>query len=262
MFGFSAKLPITEEDRVWVNDGFHRLERILGRNRILHARVIEPTAEDFPDPYSRTHEAAEKLFARICDYMQVDRDSIEFEFFPDETEELREMLPAFRGDGGTRAAGMYLHGHGQDRAAESEKMVVAIRSTMLKDPLSLVATIAHELGHVILLGGNLIDRNDPDHEPLTDLATVFVGMGIFTANSAARFRQFQDERRIGWSAQRLGYLPERVFGYALAKFALERGEHKPHWARHLSPNVHSDFKNSKRWLDQNPQYVPLAKPIG
>jgi hypothetical protein len=262
MFGFSAKLPITEEHRVWVNDGFRRLERILGRNKMLNARVIEPTAEDFPDPYSKTLDAAEKLFARTCGYMQVDRDRIEFEIFPDETEELRQMLPAFRGGGGTRAAGMYLHGHGQDRNTESGKMVVAIRSSMLKDPLSLVATISHELGHVILLGGNLVDPNDPDHEPLTDLVTVFIGLGVFTANSAARFRQFQDDRRIGWSTQRLGYLPERLFGYALAKFALERGEHKPHWSRHLSPNVHSDFKHSERWLEQNPQYVPVAKPIG
>jgi len=92
--------------------------------------------------------------------------------------------------------------------------------------------------------------------------TVFLGMGIFSANSAARFRQFQDDRRSGWSTQRLGYLPEPVFGYALAKFALERGEDKPSWSRHLSPNVHSDFKHSKRWLEQNPQYVPIAKPIG
>jgi hypothetical protein len=157
---------------------------------------------------------------------------------------------------------MYLHGQEKDGTAESGRMVVAIRSTMLKDPLTLVATVAHELGHVILLGGNLLDRNNPDHEPLTDLVTVFVGMGIFTANSAARFQQFQDDQRIGWSAQRLGYLSERVFGYALARFALERREHKPVWSRHLSPNVHSDFKRSKRWLEQNPQYVPLAKPFG
>jgi hypothetical protein len=262
MFGFSARLPITEEQRLWVDDGFRRLERLLGRNRMLNARVIEPTAEDFPEPYSKTPEAAEKLFARVCDYVQVDRRSIEFEIFVDETEELREIIPSWRDDGGTRAAGMYLHGHGQDRTAETGRIILAIRSSMMKDPLGLVATLAHELGHVILLGGNLLDRDDPDHEPLTDLVTVFLGMGIFTANSAARFRQFQDDRRIGWSTQRLGYLPERVFGYALAKFSLERGERKPGWSRHLSRNVCSDFKDARKWLEQNPQYVPVPKPLG
>jgi len=94
------------------------------------------------------------------------------------------------------------------------------------------------------------------------LLTVFLGLGIFTANSAARFKQFQNDRRIGWSTQRLGYLPERVFGYALAKFAFERCEEKAPWARHLSANVRSDFKNSARWLKENPNYVPMPKPIG
>ena len=85
---------------------------------------------------------------------------------------------------------------------------------------------------------------------------------MFTANSAARFKQYQEDKRIGWSMQRLGYLPEEVFGYALAKFAIERGEDKTKWARHLSPNVRSDFKRSKRWLLENPHHVTMAKPIG
>jgi len=78
--------------------------------------------------------------------------------------------------------------------------------------------MAHELGHAILLGGGLMNPKTPDHEPMTDLLTVFLGLGIFNANSAARFQQRQEERRYSWSMQRLGYLPEEVYGYALAKF--------------------------------------------
>jgi len=132
---------------------------------------------------------------------------------------------------------------GRKRVSEN---VVAIRSSMLLDPISLVATMAHELGHVILLGGNFLTHDTPDQEPMTDLLTGFTGLGIFIANSAARFMQFQDDRRAGWSTQRLGYLPEPVFGYALAKFARERGEHKPPWAKHLSANLRSDFNQSLR----------------
>ena len=261
---FSLKLPISEEARQWVNYGFSRLERMLGRKRLLEAKVVKPTAEDFPDPYDKTPEAAALLFSRVCGYMNVDRSCITLEIFPDETEELKELLPAWRSDGHRGAAGLYIHAHEKGRTSEegSSGMVVAIRSSMLKDPTSLVATMAHELGHVILLGGNLLTHDSSDHEPLTDLLTVFLGLGIFTANSAARFQQFQDDRRSGWSVRRLGYLPEPVFGYALAKFAMERTEHKPEWARHLSTNVHSDFKQSVRWLLKNPHYVPLAKPLG
>jgi hypothetical protein len=75
-----------------------------------------------------------------------------------------------------------------------------------------VATIAHELGHVILLGRGLMSPKTSDHEPMTDLLSVFLGLGIFNANSANRFKHYQDERRSGWSMQRLGYLTEEIFG--------------------------------------------------
>jgi hypothetical protein len=226
---------------------------------MLEARVVLPSPEDFPDPFDGTPAAAEKLFGRVCDYMQVNRNTVEFEVFPDETEQLREILPYWRGDGAKQPAGLYLH-HANDQRhddedSEKQRMVVAVRSTQLKDPLSLVATIAHELGHVTLLGGCLMDPKTPDHEPMTDLLTVFMGLGIFTANSARRFKQFQEDRRQGWSMQRLGYLPEEVFGYALARFAFERGEDRVPWAKHLSTNVKAYFKQSRTWLAKNnPQF--------
>lgn len=215
MLGLRPKLPITNHDRQWVDEGFVRLEKLLGRQRMLRAKVILPTAEHFPDFYDQTSGTTEVLFERVCSYMDVERGNIEFEIFPDETEELSEILPYWRGSAGRCAAGLYIpQGGEQDNEGDSRKrrMIVAVRSKQLADPMSLVATIAHELGHVILLGGGLIDSETPDQEPLTDLLTVFLGLGIFTANAAARFLQFQNERRQGWSMQRLGYLPEEVLG--------------------------------------------------
>ena len=126
-------------------------------------------------------------------------------------------------------AGLYTHDRVAEfnekrRTTDNQRLLVALRSTLLKDPFPLVATLVHERGHVILLGGGLLDPGTLDHEPLTDLLTVFVDFGIFTANSAARFQQYQDERRQGCSMQRLGYLRQEVYGYALAKFAAERGD--------------------------------------
>jgi hypothetical protein len=186
--------------------------------------------------------------------MRVDRRLVELEIFPDETEELREILPYWRGDAEHCAAGLYVE-HSSDidtiTTKEVRRLTVAIRSTQLTDPLSLVATVAHELGHVILLGGRLMDPQTPDHEPMTDLLTVFLGLGVFTANSAGRFKQFQDERHAGWSMNRLGYLSEQLYGYALASFALERGDEDLEWAKHLSTNVRSYFKRSREWLRKN-----------
>jgi len=263
MFGFPSKLPVSNEERHWVDEGFRRLERMLGRRRMVEAKVILPAAEYFPDPYDKSRAACEKLFQRVCGYMRVDRNRIELEIFADETEELREILPYWRVSSGG-CAGFYSHDPaGQpNHAGDEMRMLVALRSTQLHDPLSLVATIAHELGHVILLGGGLLNPNTSDHEPLTDLLTVYLGLGIFNANSAGRFLQHQHERRYSWSMHRLGYLPEQVYGYALAKFANERGEGKVEWAKHLSTNVRSYFKQSRSWLAKNKFHVPTAKPVG
>ena len=130
----------------------------------------------------------------------------------------------------------------------------------MEDPLTVVATLAHELGHVILLGGGLIDRSAKDMEPLTDLLTVYLGFGIFTANCSGRFRQWQTETNQGWSMQRLGYLPEEVYGYALARFAHQRGERSPKWTRHLSTNLRSYFRKSAAWLEYEDRIK--KQPIG
>lgn len=243
MFGFAPKLPISEEERTWLDDGFRRLERMLGKHRLLHASVVLPTVDFFPDPYDKTPAAAEMMFRRVCSYMQVDRSSVDFEVFPDETEELREIMPYWTSKSNTHA-GLYLQHHSEPET----RMHVAIRSTQLRDPLSLVATMAHELGHVILLGGGLMDNSASDHEPMTDLLTVYLGLGIFTANSAARFTQYSEDGKQGWSTQRLGYLPEEAFGYALAKFAVERKEGNPKWAEHLGTNVRVYLDQSRAWI--------------
>jgi hypothetical protein len=250
---FRPALPIAEEDRQWVESGFDRLSRLLGRRRMLEAAVILPDAGHFPDPYDKSPAAAERIFARICRYMRLDCDSIELEVFSDLNTELRSLLPYWRGDQGG-CAGIYFHPED-----ESKKMVVALHQSQMEDPLAVVATLAHELGHVILLGGGLLDHNVKDMDPLTDLLTVFLGFGIFNANCSARFRQWQTDQKQGWSMQRLGYLPEEGYGYALARFAHERGERRPQWASHLSTNVRSYFRKSSAWLERGK--AMSARPI-
>jgi hypothetical protein len=195
--------------------------------------------------------------------MSVDRSRVELEIFPDETEELREILP-FWNNASDGCAGLYFHDPAADDVVSADarsRHLVALRSSMLKDQFSLVATIAHELGHVILIGGGLLDPNTTsDHEPLTDLLTVFLGFGVFNANCAARFRQYQDSRRQGWSMQRLGYLSQEAYGYALARFCFERGEDRPRWARELSPNVRAFFKRSAAWLTKNARPFLASSP--
>ncbi|MGA2216755.1 MAG: hypothetical protein ABSG51_01625 [Terracidiphilus sp.] len=244
MFGLRPKLPVTEEERLWVDEGFRRLSRMLGWSRMHNAAVILPTDEFFPDLYTPTEAGLEALFRRVCKYMSVPRTQVGLAVIPDSSE-LVEMLPAYsyKPEG---PAGLHY-----GKRWEGERPLVAVRHSLLKDPLSVVATLAHELGHVILLGGGHLDPDTEDMEPMTDLVTVYLGFGVFTANAARRFQQFQDDRKQGWSMSRLGYLPEPVYAYALARFAQQRGEVKPTWTAHLSTNLKAWFRESTNWLQND-----------
>ena len=243
MFGLRPKLPIADDERIWVDEGFRRLGLVLGNNRMLNAPVVLPTDEFFPDSYSKDEVGLRNLFQRVCKYMGVNADRVELDIIPD-TSELIEMLPEYR-ISSNDPAGLHFGESGEERA------LIGVKKSLLKDPVSVVATLAHEIGHVILLDDGLISRDCEDMEPITDLATVFLGMGIFTGNSARRFSQYQDDRRQGWSMTRQGYLPEEVYGYALARFALERGEEKPMWIEHLTTNLKSYFRQSAAWLEKS-----------
>jgi hypothetical protein len=151
----------------------------------------------------------------------VERSRVDLEIIPDSSE-LMEDLPElhFRSND---PAGLHFGETADERA------LIGIRQSLLKDPLTVVATIAHKLGHVILLDDGRLSREVEDMEPMTDLVTVYLGLGIFSANASCRFTKFRDERREGWSFSRHGYLPEEVYAYALAAFAKERGESDPEW---------------------------------
>jgi hypothetical protein len=98
-----------------------------------------------------------------------------------------------------------------------------------------------------LLGDGRVSASREDQEPLTDLLTVFFGLGIFTANAA--FEYMQDTRR--YRTSRLGYLTEPMYGYALARYAWLRGETNPPWARYLDTNPRTFLKRGLRYIAED-----------
>ena len=216
----------------------------------MGATVMLPIAEHFPDVYDRSEEAVGKMFYRIAERMAVDPESIDLDLFDDTGNVTSTLMPFVSGETAS-AAGLYSH-------HEETRTYVLINTSQLKTPESLVATIAHEIGHVILLRPGLVGGDEEDMEPLNDLLTVFLGFGVFNANAAFQFKQFTNNDSQGWSTRRLGYLSQEMFGYALARFAFERSEFKPEWAKYLTTNVAVYFRKSAAWLIANGSPLGLA----
>ncbi|MEK6283897.1 MAG: hypothetical protein AABN95_26390 [Acidobacteriota bacterium] len=241
MHWFVPKFPVEAEDKAWIEESMLWLIDEFGADTLRNTSIILPTSEFFPDQFSGDEDDLPALVNRVCEYMDVDPELVELEIFTDHGAAASRDLPSneYSHSG---AAGHYRKRRG--------KFVVSLESSQVSQPARLIATIAHELGHVRLLGEGRVAASYDDHEPLTDLLTVFLGMGVFTGNSVFSFSQWTDAFSQGWQTERRGYMTEEMFGYALAALAWMRSETKPLWARYLEGNVSAYFKSGHKYLEK------------
>jgi hypothetical protein len=117
------------------------------------------------------------------------------------------------------------------------------------DQPGLVATFAHEFGHYLMATA----AGDPPggwelHELHTDLAAVYLGFGVFLANSARHFRQFQSAGEMGWSAHSQGYLSEGALVTATAIFQRLAGRAPGDAEPFLKDYLRTDLRRAERAL--------------
>ncbi len=206
---------------------------------VLRRPVVTPTPAFFPGEFHGSDDEVLALVHRILGWFEVAADRVTIEFYGDHGEqELSEAM-------GLTSSSRFAAGHFR---RENGRAVVAIDRTLAATPVRLVATVAHELCHVRLLDEDRIPSDRADHEPLTDLLTVYFGLGVFTANAAFEYTQTMHRR----STSSLGYLPEPMFGYGLACYAWLRGEGKPDWAAHLDVNPRAIMRKGLRYLAEHP----------
>jgi hypothetical protein len=228
MFGwFRPQPPLAALERVWVEQNWSWLVQEVGASRMLATRVILPSDEFFPGEFCGSAQDAERIFAQVCSYLNIDAAGLEF---------------VVRDD--------WIPGHPLGEYVPGERPTIQIHHAELADPESLVATMAHELAHHVLLGGGLVTGNDLELERRTDLLTVFLGVGVFTANSALREQSVGEGQFHYWSITKCGYLPMRLFAYGLALFAWLRQEAKPDWAAYLRPDIQVPFWRGLKYLEK------------
>jgi hypothetical protein len=156
----AAKCPLDTWEKTWVETRMRWLAEKFGIQRLIRAELVLPTERHFPEPYHGTSEDARRVLDRLCFYFGVDPLTLSLEICED------VQLPG--------AVGQY----------DSEgPTVVRVAESQLADPQRLVATLAHELAHDLLLGGGLLTKDDEDQENVTDLLPVYLGLGLFAANA-------------------------------------------------------------------------------
>lgn len=239
MFGlFNTSCPLELGQKTWTERRMLWLAEQLGAHRLHNATVVTPTDEFFPDRYDADYPSARKCLDRMCGYMGVDSGAVELEIAS------ADAMPG--------AAGLY-HMRAQGH--------IFVADTQLADPTRLLATLAHELAHEILLRGGHLTGQEPDHEQVTDLLPVFLGAGIFGAN--ATIREYQERAGAAWSwgFSTQGYLSSIVLGYALALFAYVRGEDAPDWRHHLRTDAKKTLSAGLRFLQKTGDSLFTPKTV-
>lgn len=251
MFGFfnkKSQCPLNEERRQWFDNSFRWLMYSFGEDYLKTKKVIVPQKSDFPFDFVGDEENAYEVIDVLAPQMDIAPDDIEIEFYAEAQVELKT--------GSAANARVFLKQVENEKYSsglywgkrEDGKFHIGLETKYLNQPEQMIATLAHELAHVKLLGEERIKKNN---EFLTDLTTVVFGLGIFGANAAFQFRNSSDS----WGYSRSGYLTQMDWGYALALFAYLKKENAPAWTEFLTLNVKSDFRQSERFIRENEDII-------
>jgi hypothetical protein len=242
LFG-KPRPTVTETDKEWIEDAFLWFENEYKSEYLKAVKMVEPTTDFFPVKFTGTEQDAEELATIICNYMDIRNVRIDLHYFNDQPIELSEGIVTTQSESGFKQENKNILGTYSNSGQNHYS--IGIEVSLLKNPMNLIATIAHELSHLVLLGEGRIEEND---EGLTDLNCIALGFGIFTCNSIFRFDQWQGAAHQGWSAQRNGYLPEEVATYALALLANYQKQQDIKWTKFLNRSPRKMFERNLKYL--------------
>jgi len=209
---FRARLPIDDDEFEWLVACFAWLNGEFGdMERLRRTALVLPDSAFFPPSVLDGHARAEELFDQVkalCGMRDWDCDL-----------EPGEASREFR-----VTTGHALRHHSSPPAGtfgyRSGRYFITYNPALIARPHKLVATFAHELAHFLMHSAQTRPPGGPElEEHATDLAAVFLGFGLFMANSSRDFRQFNDFGESGWESSRVGYLSELALVTALALFA-------------------------------------------
>jgi hypothetical protein len=217
----SVDWPLSMRERMWIDGSLEWFGREFGLDAATAA--VEVPESMIPPGYIPVTPAAAPVIVRASHRMGVHSAELNVHLIaPDPAGRHRRVVGHY-----TRHNGRY---------------VIGLDQAVIADPVCLTAVVAHELSHVRLLGERRITLPRSDHERLTELLTVYLGLGVFTANAAVRFPEVLTKAEDASFPARLGFLTERELGYALARHALLREETDPDWAHHLDAGPRAHFE--------------------
>jgi hypothetical protein len=239
---FGPRLPIDEDELEFQLATFQWLESSFGPVR--DAPVL-PTPAFFPPSRNNGDVRIADLFGHVKSAAGMDDWPCELRAGAAERPVHVGTGLLLRHEGASPPCGTFE----VDDGAGGTRVVITYNPSLADDPTALIATFAHELGHYLMSSAETVPPGGwALHELHTDIAAVHLGFGIFLANSAKSFSQFQSAGEIGWSSRQQGYLSEGalVTALAIAQRLAARDPLEP--APYLKEYLRKDLKRAAKAL--------------
>jgi len=253
LFGRSTFLDKDLEG--WTFETWAWLMRTLGGMRRLQGTpLVLPSKDFFPPTDAVGAERGRYLFDLVRRWMGVGDWACALESYE------RAPANAQLGDlaivtGPNAPSGTFRRVNGQP--------VVSYALDLADQPRVLIATLAHELSHYLVIDALGIEGPAPGgreaHELTTELCVAYAGFAVFAANAAFEFEGYQFAGGQGWSSRRRGYFSERSWALALAVFLELKGEAAPPGV--LKPSVADLTRKATRYLKRNPDLLEPLRQI-
>jgi len=255
-----------EGEREWVLDALRGLVEACGHEHLVCTPVVLPSADCFPDRWSPDARGVRRLALRILRYAGLGELDVEVAMFDDDRADHPRLAPGV------------VHRQDHEGAAAWFAGIVdgtchfGAATSLLDDPGGVTAALAHESAHAFRHARGLEMEARDLEECLTDLSTIYLGMGVLTANASLRHRSWaigREGNSLGghaWSTQHLGYLSPQTMCFALAVFERVRergaGERRA-IVDALETNQAGFFKAARRWLEREfPDVAALRGRLG
>ncbi|MEM0909257.1 MAG: hypothetical protein AAGJ94_17975 [Pseudomonadota bacterium] len=252
MLNFFARPKLDPVAQDWIFENFTWLMREFGGGGEFNkSTLVLPKPGFFPIDGETGDARAQKVFQAIKDYAGMGDWPVTL-VADDDPKAIRGEPSLVSIQHGTHALGRFV--------ADQDGAMITYTPMLLAEPMQLIGTLAHELSHYLLCTGKTDPPSDEDeNEYLTDLCTVFLGFGVFLANT-----RFNTEvvamgpmSGVGW--RQSGYLPEPELVFATALFLKVQGIDPAEAQNFLKPHLAKALKHAFKDLEGAPEIATLRE---
>jgi len=209
---FKTKPLLSANDREFQLDCFEWLLKYFGGPTFYDgANLILPTDNYFPNQVTSNQDAAYATFQQVLEHAGLSDWPVTLEAQQEDVSSVVSPTVVIQNADASPA--------GTFKIDENNKVTITYNPGIVSDPMKMVAVFSHELAHYLTATAPEPPPGGWDNwEFTTDTCAIFMGFGIFQANSAFNFHQYASVDSFGWRTSGVGYLSPQERCFALALF--------------------------------------------